>query len=260
MKKIAYFLGFLLLIFLLNILLYYKQEDYRFFLKKLKYWNEIVYIDETNFTDDYFIDIDKSLVNNLKETNSWSIQNNDCNCDCSLNNENLKNIIENIEETSSWILDLSQVQNDDNVNDDNVLEEKEIVKSNTWLTLEDKEFLWYFSNYNFFKKDYISDDDLLFWITNEYPFYYLEYNSKVLSLYFFTDSLYLKIKEFFEVISYELPFSIKEVNNFWNRSFYINLDVDDWFVRIVVDYKSRVIWLKIKKDEYNKVKWILKKT
>jgi hypothetical protein len=53
-----------------------------------------------------------------------------------------------------------------------------------------------------------------------------------------------------------LPFSLKEVNNFWNNSFYINLnnDIEDRFVRIIVWHKGIVFWLKIKKTEYDLVK------
>jgi hypothetical protein len=58
-----------------------------------------------------------------------------------------------------------------------------------------------------------------------------------------------------------LPFSINEVNNFWEKSFYINLkeDMKDNYVRIVISKNGVDFWLKIKNDEYNKVKEILLK-
>ena len=62
--------------------------------------------------------------------------------------------------------------------------------------------------------------------------------------------------DIFSVLSDELPFSIKEVNNFWNNSFYINLnnDIEDRFIRLVISNKGIVFWLKIKKTEYDLVK------
>jgi hypothetical protein len=46
------------------------------------------------------------------------------------------------------------------------------------------------------------------------------------------------------------------VNNFWDNSFYINLDKDiqDRFVRVVISNNGIVFWLKIKKTEYSLVK------
>jgi hypothetical protein len=57
-------------------------------------------------------------------------------------------------------------------------------------------------------------------------------------------------------LEYELPFTINEINNFWDKSFYINLnsDINDNIVRIVITNNWIVFWLKIKKNEYNLVK------
>jgi hypothetical protein len=58
-----------------------------------------------------------------------------------------------------------------------------------------------------------------------------------------------------------LPFTINRVNNFWNESFYINLneDIKDNYIRSVINYKWIVFWLKIKKSEYNTIKNNLEK-
>jgi hypothetical protein len=59
----------------------------------------------------------------------------------------------------------------------------------------------------------------------------------------------------------DLPFWVNRVKNFWEDSFYINLDEDiaDGFVRLVIFDNGVTFWLKIKKDEYNKVKDLLLK-
>jgi len=96
----------------------------------------------------------------------------------------------------------------------------------------------------------------LFDLTTEYPNEYIEYYSEYLTLYFFWNEPYDKLKDIFNVLTYELPFSINEVNNFWNKSFYINLnkDFNDNQIRIVFLYKNRTFWLKVSKKLYSIVK------
>ncbi len=105
----------------------------------------------------------------------------------------------------------------------------------------------------------LENSNMLFDITNEYPDEYYEYYSDDLSLYFFTTKSYDDVKNIIEVIAFEVPYEINEVNNFLDKSFYINLDevISDNDIRIVIWYKSITFWLKIKKDVYNDVKDIL---
>jgi hypothetical protein len=99
----------------------------------------------------------------------------------------------------------------------------------------------------------------LFELTWEYPDYYYEYYSKDLTLYLFPSRTYEEVFDIFDYLSNSLPFSLNAINNFWDNSFYINLreDVADNFVRLVVSDNGITFWLKIKKDEYNKVKNML---
>lgn len=96
----------------------------------------------------------------------------------------------------------------------------------------------------------------LFDITTEYPDNYIEYYSKELTLYFFPTKTYKEILDIFKVLEMDFPFVVNEVNNFWDNSFYINLndDINDNVIRIVVSYKWVAFWLKLKKNEYNLVK------
>lgn len=110
-----------------------------------------------------------------------------------------------------------------------------------------------FSVYNLNKLEINSS---LFDITNEYPDNYFEYYSADLTLYLFPTKTYRDLADIFTVLSDELPFTINEVNNFWDNSFFINLnnDIADRFIRIVVSNKWVVFWLKIKITEYDLVK------
>lgn len=96
----------------------------------------------------------------------------------------------------------------------------------------------------------------LFDITDEYPDNYLEYYSENLTLYLFPTKKYTDVYDIFKVLSSELPFTMKEVNNYWEKSLYLNLnnDIEDRFIRMIISYKWIVFWLKIKKTEYDLVK------
>lgn len=96
----------------------------------------------------------------------------------------------------------------------------------------------------------------LFDLTTEYPDEYLEYLSEDVTLYFFPTKKYTEVVDIFFAISQGLPFSINKSNNFWEQSFFINLNKEfqDEYVRIVIESKKDVFWLKIKKDVYNAIK------
>jgi len=76
----------------------------------------------------------------------------------------------------------------------------------------------------------------LFDLTDEYPDNYFEYYSKDLVLYFFPTKTYNELVDIFSVLDDELPFTLNKLNNFWDSSFYINLDenIKDRFVRLVI--------------------------
>lgn len=99
----------------------------------------------------------------------------------------------------------------------------------------------------------------LFDITNQYPESYFEYYSKDVTLYLFPSKGYPSMLDFFTYLSGEQPYTIKEINNFWSRSFYINLDpvIADRFVRIIIEKKWIVFGIKIHTSQYATVKEIL---
>lgn len=113
-----------------------------------------------------------------------------------------------------------------------------------------------FSQFNFESIELTTN---LFDITNEYPDDYYEFYSKDLTLYFFDTKTYSEVKDIFQVLSYDVSFTINEVNNFVDASFFINLneDIQDNFVRIVANYKWVVVGLKVKREQYPQIKKIL---
>ena len=144
---------------------------------------------------------------------------------------------------------------------DSVDEIKEENETTTFISDEPEKILW--KNYqkilDLFTKFSLTPIELtnnLFDLTNEYPDEYYEYYSKDLTLYFFDTKTYNEVNDIFEVLSYDLPFTVNHVNNFWNASFYINLndDIQDNYVRLVINYRWVVFGLKIKKSNYNTIK------
>ncbi len=218
-KYLLYIVLFLVSSFLLNILFYFVSPDYRNFLKDIK-------SDEKTQSNLVKVDFKKDIKNKniIDNTNNKKI---------SIIND--KNNIKNIK-SFTWV--------------------KVEYNSNIWPIKEtniEREFLKRFKEYNLKKLEL---HPRLFGLTTEYPNEYIEYYSEYLTVYMFWNEQYSKLKDIFKVLTYELPFSINEVNNFWTKSFYINLNnnFQDNQIRIVLLYKNRTFWLKIAKDVYPLVK------
>ena len=209
MRKWVIILFSLLVLFGLNLIMYWFNEDYRFFVKKLKYSGEW-----TQITDERIV------------TNSYD----------------------------SLPVEISVV--------DLEPEEVEIdipTKQELELWDAEKRILSKFFSYEL---ERVLIKQSLFDLTSEYPDDYFEYLGLDgdMILYLFPTREYENIREVFDVISYDMPFTLNELNNFWEASFFINVDEEfnDDFVRLVIKSTNGVFWLKIKKDLYNDTKEILK--
>lgn len=212
--------------FILNIWLYYTSENYRSFLKNIKGDNLIEEV-----SDDYIIE-DKEKNKNLDLE------------------EKLNNKVINPGNNNSLL----------EKEDDFLIKKIKIEKkNNNEIVLSDylNNFLNKFDLYNLVK---LNSHSNLLDVTSEYPDDYFEYYSKNLTLYFFPTKNYNEVKEIFEIESDWNFFKINEVDNFWEESFYINLwkEFDDNFVRIIFVKNDNVIWIKISKAEYSKIKNIIK--
>ena len=208
MRKVIHVLLIFIIIFFVNFVFYFLSDDYRFFLKKIKDNDSIIYTDVKKINDDFPLD-------------------------------------------DIWESDIVDRNIEDNV--EIVVTKEPEVKTQTFLWKIYKEVLYWFSKYDLKR---IELNTNIFDITNEYPDNYYEYYWEDVTLYFFTSKKYTEVRDIFSVLEYELPIELNEVNNFWDRSFYINLndDIKDKFVRIVMEIRWIVIWLKIKKESYNEIK------
>ncbi len=212
-KKNIYIFLLLITGFLLNIIVYYFSEDYRFLLRTLKN-------DEFNLevNDNYSLD-----QKTIESYSSW------------------------ITETSLWMVEANLAK---------VKINSEEISIKLEMNEFDKKFLSLFSSYNLTK---LESHSTLFNATDEYPDEYFEYYSPDLTIYLFVTKNYSEVKDIFNVVSSESNFKINEVNNFWEKSFFINFlkDFDDWKVRLILTKDNRVFGLKVAKSKYEEVKKIL---
>ncbi|MDQ7009842.1 MAG: hypothetical protein Q9M94_06115 [Candidatus Gracilibacteria bacterium] len=216
-------------VFILNIGLYYTSESYRGFLQNIK--GEKI-LKEVN--DKYTIkeeEIEKSLEDELNE----KIIDNKVEATIELNSKN--SLIEKIE----------FVQNKG---------EKNIELSNFSENLLDK-FYVKFGNTYFTQ---LEEHSSLMGVTSEYPDKYFEYYNSELTLYFFPTKSYKEVREIFEIESYGTIFSINELDNFGEESFYINLGegYKDDYIRFIYSKDNNVVGIKVSKNEYNSIKNIIK--
>lgn len=217
MRRIIHVLLFVVFIFLLNLVFYFVSDDYKNFIKQVK-TGEKTTDQHSTFPDDITVTQPEQSLEDDEE-----------------------NIID-----STDALPYQPSAEDTFIPQ----ESKKVLGKNYQIILEG------FSKYNF---DEIELTTNLFDITNEYPDDYYEFYSKDLTLYFFDTKTYSEVKDIFDVLSYDVSFSVNEVDNFANASFYINLneDIQDNYIRIVMNYKWVVVGLKIKRDQYTQVKQIL---
>lgn len=229
-------------IFIVHIMLYYISPSYGNYFKNVKYAeNENNKVIEEN---------SKTIETKNKKVSSytWSKfiipdinENNELIEEDNIKNESIEKNEDN-EELDGELASISEVGDE--------------FKEENWI----QEILNLFENFDLKQKEETQNSSL-FGLTNEYPYEYEEYYSrdKKMTLYIFKDKSYSDILNIFDVISYNLYFKIKKVNNFWDKSFYINLDadLDDSYIRFVFSYKNNNFWLKIKKDWYNEVRKIL---
>jgi hypothetical protein len=216
MRNVIWFIVFLIFTFFVNVVFFYVSEDYRNFLKWFK---------------------SEEIVKEVWEEKPIQVQRDD-------------DILEIVKEDDlTTIAPNNKNEEIFTQKEDNKVEvKKEIV---LWRNYRD--ILKLFTNYDLKE---LEINTALFDITTEYPDNYIEYYSKGLTIYFFPTRSYNEIYDMFKVLEYEFPFKINPINNFWDNSFYINLnnDIDDNIIRIVVSNKWITFWLKIKKNEYNLVK------
>lgn len=219
MRKIIMFLLILMFLIAGNIVAYIMSADYRFFLKKIKYRNEVIYEKQEIDDEQRLIIIDNS---NSDDTESTKI-------------------IANPE----WVTFLDALSGDS----ENVQEYK---LPN--VTFEELKVLNALGKVFVLRES--KETEILFWITDEYPDAFRQYSNAHMSLYMFSSKRYSAVKNIFEILKFDLWIELNEVNNIADASFFINMEdtLDDGLVRIVFEYQNYAFWLKIKKDNYNRTK------
>ncbi len=248
-KKYLNILFFAFFAFIIHLFLYYFVSWYNNFFKNIKYENT-QYVDKDSNLEEKKPNLEAEKLSSTTQSVDKSQK--------IITWSSSKFLIPDINNSSNSI-DLSK--NDEIWNKSNVEINLSSVKTKSSnLSSNQKYVLNLFSKYAL-TQGKIDNKNIIFWLTDEYPYKYIEYNTndKRFSFYIFTEKKYDEILNVFDVISYNLYYKIKKVNNFWNLSFYMNLDEDynDDYIRFIFSYKNDVFWLKLKKDLYNEIKFIL---
>lgn len=216
MRNLIIFVVFLIISFFINVVFYYVSPEYKDFIK--------------NFKEEKILKTENEDIE--EKTDPWTV------------------LVE--EDESMWLVKNDNKNNEifDKINE---LTNKVQIKENVVLWKNYRDILSLFSSYNLQE---LEINTSLFDVTTEYPDNYIEYYSKELTLYFFPTKTYSQVYDIFKVLEYELPFNVNSVNNFWDKSFYINLDndINDNIIRIVISYKWISFWIKTKKNEYSLIK------
>ncbi|MBW7954242.1 hypothetical protein H3C61_00290 [Candidatus Gracilibacteria bacterium] len=243
MKKIVYIIFSISFIFILNIFFFYYSNSYSIFLKNLKNHTENKKDLSNLITDDY-------MLNNLNQESVPCI---DTNKEVEKNPTNVDNeIIDILNENNKVIETTIPPKVDKNKLLLEKLKSGETDKNNLKLLSNFKEFNLKLNDYNEYYE--------LFGLTTEYPNPYLTYinNTSDFDLYIFIDDTFDNIYNTFNYLSgsEEKKFSLNKTNNFGDKSFFINLENDN-FIRIIIEKNNLLFGLKLKKEYYNNIKNIL---
>lgn len=211
---------------ILNTLIYIWSEDYRSFIRGIKYGEEEKVIERK---------IESQELQEIKEEADGDIE----------------EMLEIVQKRHKWMTFLEVFEQ----KKEEIKQEEEILPE----LINTEEFV-----VEKFRSHYdISElliETRLFGITREYPDKYYEFYNTNLTLYVFPTKNYRDLENIFSVLQEEENFSLNRTNTFWEASFFINLSEDyqnNDEIRIVFEYQKRAFWLKIKKDQYNVVKNIL---
>jgi len=247
MNKNIYIISLILIWFVINIFFYVFSSNYRYFLQSIKYDEVKNYQVDDNFK------ISIWQLDNKKD-NTWSSG--------TYVSDNLFSWLSNdfgddkINKFESWNTKIKTEkikENNTKIKKEENKAEFSGTREKLKLTLIEEDILSALSKYK------LKEVDLhwrLFDLTWEYPDDYFEYYNENINLYFFWNKIYSDVRDIFKVLTYELPFSINDANNFWTKSFYINLNswFDDDYIRVVLQKSNRIFWFKIKKELYEKMK------
>lgn len=222
MRKSIVILIVFIIFFIVNLVFFNFSDNYKFFIKKLKFSDQTVYIDDKKLSDE-IIEVKKS---------TWAI------------NKVLVN---------TW----KTFSNTDDVKKLNSSNTGEVLLWEQYNQILDK-----FKTYELWKLEILSDEKLFDLTDEYPDKYYEYYSKDLTLYLFTTKSYNGVLDIFKLVSSMNGSiFTVNEANNIWDKSFFLNLKWEEKNpqVRIVFSINGLVFWLKFDKKEYNKVKDILSK-
>ena len=253
MRNIIYIFLVFVLVFFLNLLLYIYVDAYRKFIKVLKYGNDPVSYEKS--VDDSY------NVNSIEEWKTRSAAERWLLLDLWIEDDDRQEAITITSQRESATNSTSTLAPTQTTTESQIVE-REIPQSTpiqSWelvLSVVWQEIVAAFQEAWFEILEKEDKDDLLD-IAREYPDDYIQYGNNNFDLYILPTRLYDEVDDIFTVLEFEMPYTLNKTDNFWERSFFINLDRPDEKVRFIFQYKGEVYWVKVRTPNYNAVKSII---
>lgn len=222
MRAFTYILLFLTIIFCVNVFSFVFIDDYRFLLRKIKYPEMTVYVNPIDITDNYW-------VVEIKDSNKKDIL---------ISEIKINNDLEDKKDVSQEVKSPEKIDRD-------------LIESHK-LSEEERKVLDLFKSYSLTESELPNN---LFWLVFDYSNKFWKYYSNDLEIYFFWKIRYDELKKLFTSRSQELQIEVNEVNNFWDRSFYVNWD--PFLIKIIFEKNWYTYSFEILKSEYENIKKIL---
>lgn len=239
MSRFVYLILFLTFLMTGHIIAYNEVDDYRFLWKKIKNPEASVYPEKTEITDD------TSVLAKPKPSNDLVIY------------EDVTNIKAEVIETTSKedaneeTKPLVEEPKEEVI--ETIIEEPEEETQTFLLNSQNEIFLSKFE-WDFREKTKIEDI-----MSSNIDYYetFLKRSFDKYDVYVFGEGKYEDIFSFFDVRADETGLTSNVVNNFWDRSFYLNEESKNT-VRIVLETEYNTYWFVVPSENYNYLKEILK--
>ncbi len=257
MRNLIYVFLVFVLVFFLNLLLYIYVDGYRDFIKSLKYWDEQPEY-SARVDDSYNVNSIEEKLNSteVSDFEKWLlldlwIDSAEPSTDTLQDDKEI--LLEEKKETiAEKILRIKEKQEDSS----SETEELPSIWREAKLTQTSEYIISSFISWGLEIQEREEKDDLLD-IAQEYPDEYIQYGNDYFDLYILSTRTYKEVDDIFSVLAPDMPFSLNKLNNFWARSFYINLDRPDEKVRFIFEYNREVFGVKVKKPQFSEIKNII---
>lgn len=245
MKAFTYILTLLTLFFVANVAAFVFVDDYRFLLRKIKYPEMSIYVNESNITDEYWI-----IEHKNSEREDVFISEIETNAISKTEIKVVDELEKNPDEIPNDLLGNTRTVDVLNPIPDDI--DRALIESFILSEFERKILDSFDATYSLVETEFPSN---IYGLIFDYEADFWKYSSWKLDLYFFWETPYEDVKNHLIDSSVDTWIIINEVNNFWEKSLYVNWE--NHLVRLLIEQNGYTFSVEVLKTEYETVKNIL---